>query len=48
MEKKIVYGVLTPKGILIYVDADKEKAEKVAGPDDTIVPMEKVDSNPKK
>lgn len=47
-EKKVVYGVLNSKGVLIYVDADKTKAEKVAGPTDEVVPMEKVDNKTEK
>ena len=48
MAKKILYGVLTPKGILTYVDEDKDKVEKMAGPGDEVVPLEKVDNTEKK
>lgn len=42
MAKKIYYGVLTPKGILSYV-GDEKTARKVAGHDDEVVLMEKID-----
>jgi len=48
MAKKILYGVLSDKGILTYVDEDIKKVEKMAGPGDEVVPLEKVDNSEKK
>ncbi len=45
MAKKILYGVLSSKGILTYVNEDKEKVEKMAGPTDEVVPLEKLDNS---